>query len=614
MIVGAVVDGKYRIEKMLGRGGMGAVYLATHLGTDRTVALKVILSKYATDAASAERFRREARAAGRVRHPNVVDVTDFGVAELDGQPVAYLVMEYLDGCSLAEVQSEDPKLPLDWTVDVIDQLCLAIGALHEKGIVHRDLKPSNVWLEPNLRGGVTVKVLDFGLAKLGETEGDGDGHAADLPPAVPDGDGDATVPCVGTEGEPLTRAGAVFGTPGYMSPEQCAGRPASPASDVYSIGVIAYQMLTGRPPFAGRPSQLVAQHLHDQPRPLHARARDVPRAVSDVVMQALEKEPARRPATARLLAGALRAKAESPGATLWRGLVLALERFPLVFRFTSVLLAPFYAVVLLELSLALLAAYGRLHVPGGAASIAFAVAEMALLIVGGTLARGVAVLVVAQTLLAPLKKARVSIALSVLYRFWSAVSTSTLVVLVLVVVPLLLGIACGRAGLAALPHDAVGGMTLLAVAAAGLAVALASWCETMQFTSAILAEGLGWREALRRSRQLGRRTATETLLLAATSLVIVGVPSVVGPWLESLRVTVPGLVLSVAGLALYRHVTVAILAIMVAVLYFKQRVMEGEPIEPILDQQFLAEPPPRSRWQKRLEVSLASRQAGGARS
>ena len=151
--VGTVVDAKYQIVRRIGSGGMGAVFLATHLGTERMVAIKLISPRFATDKTFVERFRREARAAGRLRHPNIVDVTDFGFAESDGEPLAYLVMEYLDGCTLAEVLDEDPQLPVDWVVGFFDQLASAVDEAHRQGIVHRDLKPANVWLEPNRRGG-----------------------------------------------------------------------------------------------------------------------------------------------------------------------------------------------------------------------------------------------------------------------------------------------------------------------------------------------------------------------------------------------------------------------------------------------------------------------------
>src|SRR5215471_20120154 len=167
--VGQVLDDKYRLEQLLGQGGMGAVYLATHLGTDRYVALKLIAPQFMRNEEFVERFKREARAAGRLRHPNVVDVTDFGFSGSGPQRVAYLVMEYLDGCTLSDVLHEEDRLPLYWVVDILEQVCSAVHEAHQQGVVHRDLKPDNIWLEPNGLGGYRVKVLDFGIAKLGET-------------------------------------------------------------------------------------------------------------------------------------------------------------------------------------------------------------------------------------------------------------------------------------------------------------------------------------------------------------------------------------------------------------------------------------------------------------
>src|SRR5436190_23684956 len=166
--VGQVLDDKYRLERLLGRGGMGAVYLATHMGTDRYVALKLIAPQFMRNQEFVERFKREARAAGRLRHPNVVDVTDFGFSGNGNDRVAYLVMEYLDGCTLSDVLAEENRLPLYWVVDIIEQVCAAVHEAHQQGIVHRDLKPDNIWLEPNGLGGYRVKVLAVGIAKLGE--------------------------------------------------------------------------------------------------------------------------------------------------------------------------------------------------------------------------------------------------------------------------------------------------------------------------------------------------------------------------------------------------------------------------------------------------------------
>src|SRR5215213_4360646 len=214
--IGEVLDGKYRIEKLLGKGGMGAVYLAVHLGTERPVALKVIAPEFMRNEQFIERFKREARAAGRLRHPNVVDVTDFGFATRGAERVAYLVMEYLDGCTLADVLAEEKRLPLDWVVDILEQVCSAVDEAHQQGIVHRDLKPDNIWLEPNRRGGYTIKVLDFGVAKLA---------GAGLSPGLP------FQPETSAEQNPEPGATVASGTPGTLAPAAAAASEAATLLD-----------------------------------------------------------------------------------------------------------------------------------------------------------------------------------------------------------------------------------------------------------------------------------------------------------------------------------------------------------------------------------------------
>src|SRR5207247_5825345 len=145
---------------------MGAVYKATHLGTTRAVAIKLIHRQLSSNQEFVERFRREAEASGRLRHPNVVDVTDFGFARTPSGPVAYLVMEYLDGCTLADVLEEERQLSSSWMVDILDQVCSAADEAHRLGLIHRGLKPENSWLESNRRGGYAVKVVDFGMSHL----------------------------------------------------------------------------------------------------------------------------------------------------------------------------------------------------------------------------------------------------------------------------------------------------------------------------------------------------------------------------------------------------------------------------------------------------------------
>src|SRR5580658_9664206 len=165
-MIGEILDAKYRIDKQLGAGGMGNVYLATHLGTTRVVAVKVIAPKWAAEPQFLARFQREAQACGRLRHPNIVNVTDFGIAKAASGDMPYLVMEFLDGETLSDFQSANPEIVLPLIADLLDQIGLALTEAHRHGIVHRDLKPDNVWLEPNGRGGYTAKVLDFGVAKV----------------------------------------------------------------------------------------------------------------------------------------------------------------------------------------------------------------------------------------------------------------------------------------------------------------------------------------------------------------------------------------------------------------------------------------------------------------
>src|SRR5262245_63177031 len=284
---------------------MGAVFRAVHLGTDRTVALKVIAPDHAQRADFLARFEREARACGRLRHPNIVDVTDFGHAASDGRRLAYLVMEYLDGCSLADVLRDEKALPIPWVVDVLGQVGSALEEAHRAGILHRDLKPDNIWLEPNRRGGYTIKVLDFGPAKLGQV--------ADAPPSAPievapnasapaaDQTEEATQVRPGASSTPssepdgATALGSIIGTPAYMSPEQCRGLPLTPRSDVYSLAVIAYRLLAGQLPFSGNASELFAGHVDKTPPP-HWRPRPrLPEQAAELVARAIAKSAAERP-------------------------------------------------------------------------------------------------------------------------------------------------------------------------------------------------------------------------------------------------------------------------------------------------------------------------------
>ena len=407
---GETLDGKYRVDWRLGQGGMGEVYRATHLGTKRAVAVKVIHPQFSNNEEFVERFRREAEAAGRLRHPNVVDVTDFGFAQVGAGRVAYLVMEYLDGCALGDILSEESRLPLEWVVDILEQTCSAVDEAHRQGIVHRDLKPDNIWLEPNRRGGYTVKVLDFGLVKLDPLELSAAQEVAPwraatasaATPANPETDESPTLihplsseeaaTRIGNPAEPvsprslsasgapnpaaiagagtgagratdagmahdtaganrLTRVGSLMGTPLYMSPEQCRGEPIDTRSDIYSLGVIAYRMLCGETPFAGGVDELIRLHASGMPPPVREKNRKIPRKVARLVMSALAKDPGERPASAAGFASALRSGAEGSGALLRQAVSLYSERFPTFLRISLLAHIPLVAVVaFLELS------------------------------------------------------------------------------------------------------------------------------------------------------------------------------------------------------------------------------------------------------------------------
>jgi serine/threonine protein kinase len=333
-LVGRTVDDKYRVDRVLGRGGMGAVYLATHVGTERPVAVKVLAPHLMDDDEFVQRFRREARAAGRLRHPNIVNVTDFGFAEVDDRVLAYLVMEHLDGVPLAEFVARKYERPRAWIADVVEQIALAVDEAHRHGVIHRDLKPGNIWLVPDGRGGHHVKVLDFGLAKLREVSeasdsaDDGVSSADHAPTRIlperprPAGrfglwhsaarstrpGSDITIPgSPPSEAAGLTRAGALLGTPLYMSPEQCRGERLDGRSDVYSLGLIVYELLTGFLPFSGNADALVAQHVERTPTAPSLLIGGLPKTVDDVLLPALAKVPDERPATAGAFAAALKA-------------------------------------------------------------------------------------------------------------------------------------------------------------------------------------------------------------------------------------------------------------------------------------------------------------------
>jgi non-specific serine/threonine protein kinase len=278
------------VEALVGRGGMGEVYRARQLNLRRTVAVKVLRARFLRDAAVRARFEREALAVARLRHPNIVTVHDLGVAEGVG---AFIVMEYVEGRSLRQELRARGRLGEPEAVVLMRQVCAGVAAAHAAGVVHRDLKPENVLLEPT-REGTTAKVVDFGIAKLEESALPGEGG--------------------------LTREGVVLGTPAYMAPEQCRGEAADARSDVYALGCVLFELLTGEPPFAGPgAASLIYRHLHEAPRRPGELAGGLSRAVDEAVVRALAKAPEERYATVEALGRALGVVGVARAATIAQG-------------------------------------------------------------------------------------------------------------------------------------------------------------------------------------------------------------------------------------------------------------------------------------------------------
>ncbi|MCS6886512.1 MAG: bifunctional serine/threonine-protein kinase/formylglycine-generating enzyme family protein [Acidobacteriota bacterium] len=270
-LIGKVLDGKYRLESRIGEGGMGAVYRARHVLIQNELAVKVLHSHLVSDRHAVARFQREAMAAARIRHPNAIGVYDFGVTETDDKTeVVYIVMELFIGQSLREALERKGPLPIERAVLIIRQVCLAIEAAHRSSVIHRDVKPDNIVIEKNGEGDL-VKVLDFGIAKL-----------LDSGPY-----------------SRLTRQGVIIGSPHYLSPEQCQNLELDTRSDIYSIGVVLYEMLTGDVPFkAPTPIAVAMLHASEQPIPVRQKRPSVPEPIERVVMKALSKNPDERQQTA----------------------------------------------------------------------------------------------------------------------------------------------------------------------------------------------------------------------------------------------------------------------------------------------------------------------------
>lgn len=268
--VGQTLDGKYRIDAKLGAGGMGDVYRATRLLIGDTVAIKFLHAHLAVNPQAAERFRHEAVTATKLRHRNIVGIYDVGISAAHNLP--YILMEIAEGLTLRQIINRSRVLPLDFAVTVIAQVCAALDEAHRLGIVHRDIKPENI-IAHQTPTGWHVKVLDFGIAKFYNEVNSG-----------------------------LTIDGSALGTPQYMSPEQCMGEPLDGRSDIYSVGIVLYEMLCGTPPFKNFPASAIAVHqVRTAPPPPCSLNSNVTDKVEAVIMRALSKLPEERQRTAQML-------------------------------------------------------------------------------------------------------------------------------------------------------------------------------------------------------------------------------------------------------------------------------------------------------------------------
>ena len=667
-LIGQVLDDKYRIERQLGKGGMGAVYLATHLGTERLVALKVIAPQFMLNDEFVARFKREARAAGRFRHPNVVDVTDFGFSHAGNDRIAYLVMEYLDGCSLAEVLAEESRLPLEWVTDILDQACSAVDEAHKQGVIHRDLKPDNIWLEPNRRGGYTVKVLDFGLAKLGDAPTDDEIPAAapalqsqpsseraaspalslrtdkafqeaatQVQPAPvaseqetrillqelesesnhqeeaatrilpPDDDEGATLlqpPADAAKSrtpvthhktieeararetapaDGLTRVGSILGTPLYMSPEQCRSEPLDLRSDIYSLGVIAYQMLAGSPPFTGDMHEVMRQHIEAAPPPLKKKNKNVPKKTAAIVMQALAKNPDERPSSAAGFASALRASAEGTGTLMRRTLTLYSEHFPKFFRASLLTYSPLIFISLVQLTIEILSLRGVMSQE--AANVTNAVLSIltsVLIFIAGNVIIGVTVRLVTQMFLAPLRPLQLrSIFATIKKRLRPLMGTTFKVMLF----SLLWGLLCIIPG-------------------------VIYYINASLSAPVVVMENLKGRAAIRRSKTLVKRSRRTVIAILILHIVIPSFANTIV--LAVLLNFFHGMPKGQANLYAYiTKVFTSLLNVLIipfvatssALLYLKTRQMGGETLKEALSQ-FEAEDVPQTNWQRRMRERL----------
>ena len=278
-LVGTILADRYEILSVIGRGGMGVVYKAMHQLMEKVVAIKMMHAHLVSDQLALKRFQQEAKAASCLNHPHLIGVHDFGVTPA-GQP--YLVMDFLEGKSLTEIIDTDGTLAVKRALRIFAQACDGLAHAHNKGVIHRDLKPGNILLVDTEDKSDFVKIVDFGIAKL--------------------------LPHSGKESQALTQLGETFGSPPYMSPEQCMGLALDPRSDIYSLGCVMYEALTGQPPLLGSTMlETMNKHVSEMPRSFSEVCSDlyIPERLEKIVFKTLDKNPELRPQSMLVLKDAL---------------------------------------------------------------------------------------------------------------------------------------------------------------------------------------------------------------------------------------------------------------------------------------------------------------------
>src|SRR6056300_1313097 len=253
MKIGKIVKERYEILEILGEGGMAFVYKARDMQLEKFVAIKTLKPNYVNQETFVDRFKREAKTAANLNHPNIVQIFDWGIEE---EP--YFVMEYIEGNTLTSIIAKNRSISLSDVLFIGAQVSSGLHAAHQKGLVHRDIKPGNIMITPDGK----VKVTDFGMVSLQNEESD------------------------------ITKTGSILGTASYISPEQAQGKPVSIESDLYSLGTVLYELITGRPPFEGEtPIATATKHLTEKPKKLSLYRKDIPKGLENAVLKLLHKYP-----------------------------------------------------------------------------------------------------------------------------------------------------------------------------------------------------------------------------------------------------------------------------------------------------------------------------------